>query len=329
MMNERERFHKVFQGQPVDRPPLLDEGVREEVITQWRKEGLPEDQTHLDIFGLKPHEVIGPNLRFRTRYYGRIMDLSENEYRECFNVHLKRFPKDWEDIVRNCQKRDHVVCIWASRGFFQALGVGDWPTLKRVLEGVIKNPDEVKKKLEIYGEFCARMLDMTLKDIEPDFISLGEPISDNNGPLISPRMFDELMIPAYEKIIQMARDRGIKHILVNTYGNSAAVLPSLFKVGMNILWVSEAAETPEMDYLNLRRQFGSELGLIGGIPLSILRSGNRDKMEQKLKEIVEPLMQSGRYIPLASGRVREEIPWSVYKQYREILNEIIKGATHV
>jgi hypothetical protein len=46
-------------------------------------------------------------------------------------------------------------------------------------------------------------------------------------------------------------------------------------------------------------------------------------MEQKLKEIVEPLMQSGRYIPLASGRVREEIPWAVYRQYREILNRII------
>ena len=73
-MNERERFHKVFHGQPVDRPPLLDEGVREEVITQWRKEGMPDDQTHLDIFGLRPHEVIGPNLRFRTRYYPVVSD---------------------------------------------------------------------------------------------------------------------------------------------------------------------------------------------------------------------------------------------------------------
>jgi len=322
-MNERERFHNIFQSQSVDRPPLLDEGVREEVIVQWHKEGMPGNKTHLDIFGLTPHENIGPNLRFRDQYYGRIMGLSEEEYGQCYNVTPKRFPKDWDKTVKRLKNREHIVCIWASRGFFQALGVGDWPTLKQALEGVIKNPGDVREKLEIYGNFCAEMLEMTLNDIDPEFIFLGEAISDNNGPLISPRMFEELMIPTYEKIIRTAKACGTQHILVSTYGNSAAVLPSLFKVGMNILWVSEAAETPEMDYLNLRRQFGPELGLIGGIPLSILRSGNRDEMERKLKEIVEPMMQSGRYIPLASGRVREEIPWSVYKQYREILNTII------
>lgn len=329
-MNERERFQRVFHGEPVDRPPLLDEGVRDEVISQWHREGMPGDKTHLDIFGLTPHENIGPNLRFRNRYYGRIMELSEKEYGQCYNITPKRFPRDWVETVERLQKRDHIVCIWACRGFFQALGVGDWPTLKQVLEGVIRDPGGVGKKLAIYGDFCAEMLDMTLDDIDPEFIFLGEAISDNNGPLISPRMFEELMIPAYEKIIRTAKSRGVEHILVSTYGNSAGVLPALFKAGMNILWVSEAAETHEMDYRHLRRQYGPELGLIGGIPLSILRSGEGDEMERKLKAIVEPLMAGGRYIPLAGGRVREETPWPVYKRYREILNEIItaKGATH-
>ena len=97
----------------------------------------------------------------------------------------------------------------------------------------------------------------------------------------------------------------------------------MFEAGVTILWVSEAAEVPEIDYRNLRRRYGSDLGLIGGIPLSILRSADPEKMEFRLCEIVKPLMESGRYVPLVSGRVREEIPWPVYRRYREILAGLI------
>ena len=81
---------------------------------------------------------------------------------------------------------------------------------------------------------------------------------------------------------------------------------------------------PEIDYRRLRRQYGPGLGLVGGIPLSILRSETQEGMERSLREIVPPLMESGRYLPLAGGRVREEIPWPVYKRYREILAELIR-----
>jgi hypothetical protein len=98
----------------------------------------------------------------------------------------------------------------------------------------------------------------------------------------------------------------------------------MIRAGVTILWVSEAAEVPETDYSSLRRQYGPGLGLVGGIPLSILRSETPEGMERRLREIVPPLMKSGRYLPLAGGRVREEIPWSVYKRYREILAELIR-----
>jgi excisionase family DNA binding protein len=85
----------------------------------------------------------------------------------------------------------------------------------------------------------------------------------------------------------------------------------------------EAAEVPEIEYRNLRRRYGAGLGLIGGIPLSILRAETADAMESRLREIVQPLLESGRYLPLAGGRVREEIPWAVYRRYRETLAGMI------
>ena len=114
-MNERERFYRLFRGEPVDRPPLLDEGVRDEVIAQWRSQGMPPDQTHLEIFNLSPHENTGPDIRFHPDYFGKIMSLSARDYRRAFNISSDRFPENWKETVKRLKHRDHIVCIWASR----------------------------------------------------------------------------------------------------------------------------------------------------------------------------------------------------------------------
>ncbi len=323
-MTERERFQRIIRGEAVDRPPLLDEGVREEVIENWHREGLPPGQTHLEIFGLTPHERVGPDLTYVPSYFGRILDLSDRDYTSAFDVSARRFPPDWNETAKRLENRDHIVCIWASRGLFQALGVGDWPTLERALVGTIKEAARIRSRLEMYGDFCARMLGMTMRDVDPEFIYLSEPISDNEGPLISPAMFEEFMIPVYQKIITTATDYGCENILVSTYGNTTRLFPAMFQAGITMLWISEAAEAPELDYRNLRRQFGPLLGLIGGIPLSILRAKSTDQMRDRVQEIVAPLLQSGRYIPLAGGRIREEIPWTIYQRYREIMADMIR-----
>jgi hypothetical protein len=321
-MNERDRFRRVFTGDRVDRPPLLEEGVRDEVLAMWRAQGLPPGKTHCDVFGLTPHENLGPDIAFLPRYSGRIMNLSLRDYRRAFHASAGRFPENWRETVRRLDARNHIVCIWASRGFFQALGAEDWPTLRHVLRAVIRNPGSIAERIEIYGDFCARMLEMTLRDVDPEFIYLSEPISDNRAPLISPALFAELMIPAYQRIIAAARAHGCANILVSTYGNTALLFPSMIAAGVTMLWISEAAEAPELDYRNLRQQYGPRLGLIGGIPLRILRSGSPEQLRNRLRETVMPLMTAGRYIPLAGGRIREEIPWEVYKCYREVLGEI-------
>jgi hypothetical protein len=317
-----------MHGEAVDRPPLLEEGIREEVLASWYEQGLPAGKTHLDVFGLTPHERVGPDLTFVDSYFGRVFDLSEHEYGKAFSVSRKRLPDDWGETAARLDNREHVVCIWASRGFFQALGVGDWPTLERALLATIKEPARVRSRLELYGDFCASMLEMALSDVNPEFIYLSEPISNNEGPLISPTMFEEFMIPVYEKIIAAAKNHGCENILLSTYGNTTMLFPAMIRAGVTMLWISEAAEAPELDYRQLRRRFGPSVGLIGGIPLSTLRTESPEGIKERLHEIVTPLLHSGRYIPLAGGRVREEIPWSVYKRYRNKLAEILKTSDH-
>ena len=325
-MTERERFRRLMQGESVDRPPLLEEGVREDVIERWHREGLPRGTTHLKMFGLTPHENVGPDITYRPGYAGRVFELSAREYRRAFDVSRRRFPEDWDATVRRLTTREHVACIWAARGFFQALGVEDWATLEQVLIGTRRQAARVHDLLEIYGDFCATMLELTLDEVDPEFIYLSEPIADNGGPLISPAMFEAFMIPVYRRIVDAARTHGCEHVLVSTYGNAARLFPALLDAGVTMLWISEAPEIPELDYRTLRRQFGPTVGLIGGIPLSILWSTPPDHMPARLQELVPPLLAHGRYVPLASGRVRAGVSWTAYKRYRDVLGALMTGA---
>jgi hypothetical protein len=77
-----------------------------------------------------------------------------------------------------------------------------------------------------------------------------------------------------------------------------------------------------MDYRDLRREFGRDLRLIGGIDLDALRGG-REAIRSELEEKVPPLLADGGYVPLADGRVREDVTFSDYSYYRQLLKEII------
>jgi hypothetical protein len=321
-MNERERFRRLFGGQPVDRPPRLEEGIREEVIAAWRAQGLPAGRTHLELFDLTPHETVGGDLRYADAFAGRIMSLSARDYGRAFAASRQRFPADWDETVARLRGRDHVVSLWASRGFFQALGVMDWRTFEAALLGASDAPAATRERLRLYGEFCAEMLELALADLDPEIIYLSEPISDNNAPLISPQMFADLMIPIYERIVAVARAHGCTNVLVSTYGNSALLLPAMIAAGVSILWVSEADGVADVDYHRLRRRF-PQLGLVGGIPLDLVRDAAGVPIEARLREWVSPLLTAGRYLPLAGGRVREEVTWPAYAAYRAALNRIV------
>ena len=76
-----------------------------------------------------------------------------------------------------------------------------------------------------------------------------------------------------------------------------------------------------MDYRQLRREFGRDLRLIGGIDMDVLRR-NKDAIRREIEEKVPPLLADGGYVPLADGRIREDVPFDYYVFYRRLLEQV-------
>jgi hypothetical protein len=76
-----------------------------------------------------------------------------------------------------------------------------------------------------------------------------------------------------------------------------------------------------MDYGDLRREFGRDLRLIGGIDTDVLRE-DKPAIQREIEEKVPPLLAEGGYIPLADGRIRADIPFENYVYYRQMLEKV-------
>lgn len=308
-------------GEP-DRPPLFDEGQRDEVLEAWRLQGMPGGAALSDLFTIDRRDEIEPDLDPSDALQswpdspeglGMLQAALDPD-------DPARLPADWEADVRRWRDRRHTVMLRIHRGFFQSIGIQDWRRFYQSMFLIKDEPRLVRRMLEIQSECNARVAERILGEVRVDAALFSEPIGDNNGPLISPRTYRELVLPTYQPIMDVLRRHGVRTIILRAYANVYPLIPDLLRSGFNCLWVVEV-RSPAMDYLRLRAEFGRDLGLIGGIDLDLLREG-RIAIRHELETNVASLLEQGGYAPLLDGRVRANIPWDIYCYYRELLEQL-------
>ncbi len=272
----------------------------------------PTDEKRSNQPDLDPH----PELK---NWPDSVADLTELEKR-LDPDDPARLPPDWKEKRAELDDADTVCMLRVHRGFFISMGVYEWDRLTHVMYALKKDPDYVKQAMSIWGRFNAAVADRVLTDMTCDAAVFSEPIGGNDGPLISPQMYEEFVLESYEPVLEVLRKHEVETVILRTYANARLLIPSILERGFNGLWACEV-NIETMDYRDLRREFGRDLRLIGGIDLDALRRG-KESIREELEEKVPALIADGGYVPLADGRVREDVPFSHYVYYRQLLSAI-------
>jgi hypothetical protein len=320
-MNSWQRFIQTLSFQAADRVPFLDEGIRDEVNEEWYSQGLPRGVDLNELFHYDVREEFEPDLEPRPyprRWPSRLEELEE--FRSRLNpADRRRLPKGWKGKVKAWQQRDFPLILRMHQGFFLTMGVGDWKRFYEVIYLTKDEPELVMGMMEAQGECAARLAERILGDVRVEAALLSEPIGGNNGPIISPRMYREVVLASYQPLMETFHRFQVPLVIMRTYANPRPLLAGMIELGINCLW---AYETPpgEMDYLDLRKQFGGELRLIGGIDADALRLG-KEAIRREMARVPELLAQGG-FIPLLDGRVREDVPYENYVYYRGLLEKM-------
>ena len=324
-MNSRERFQQTMSyGQP-DQVPLFVEGIRDDVIDTWRRQGMPPGKSLAELFKSDRRVEIAPELEPRinfTKWYAAGSDLTILE-QSLDPDDSERLPSGWPERVRLWSTQTETTVLRVHRGIYQTLGVSNWQGFEDINYLLMDDPRLVNDILKIQANFAARLMERVLSEVEFDAAIFSEAISDNNGPLISPKMFEEFGLPSYKPLLEVLQRHGVQTIIFRSYANAKSLVPVVLKWGFNCLWACEE-NYGEMDYRLIRREFGRELRLIGGIDVDILRQ-DKERIRREIREKVPPLLADGGFVPLADGRIRANVPYENYVAYRTLLVKAVQG----
>src|SRR5271157_758499 len=254
-------------GKP-DRVPYFEEGIRREVLRVWRKQGLGRGADISMLFPSDRREELEPDvdpIPQITRWPASLSELAvlrkSLDHRDDI-----RLPADLAVHVKAGKARDYPLMLRVHRGFFLAMGVRGWNRFKELIELLIYDPQLVRESMLIQGEFAARLTERVLQMVDVDAVVFSEPIGGNDKPLISPGMYEEFVLKSYEPVLAVIRQYGVETIIFRSYANARILIPSILKWGFNCLWACEV-NIEAMDYRDIRREFGRDLRLIGGIDL--------------------------------------------------------------
>jgi uroporphyrinogen decarboxylase len=197
-------------------------------------------------------------------------------------------------------------------------------------------PDLIHTMMERWTELMDRGLAAIQSELELDQIAIGEDICYKTGPLISPDMIREFLLPYYQHVVFRARARqsgtagwhggpplqGLttnRHLYfyVDTDGYAPSVLPLYLEAGMDVMMPFEVASG--CDVVEVGRQY-PDLVLAGGIDKRVLASG-KEAIDAHLRHILPPMVERGGYIPMCDHGVPDNVSLENYLHYRRRMCE--------
>ena len=133
-MTSRSRFLRTLRYEPVDRPPLWDEGLRDDVLAAWQQEGLASGVGPENLFHFDRREELRVDLGPRPAFDETSDDPEVFvRLRDHYRAEPSRLPIDWHQSIREWAQRDYPLGMTVWRGLLQTLAVRDWRSLRHVL----------------------------------------------------------------------------------------------------------------------------------------------------------------------------------------------------
>lgn len=221
-MTTRERFQAVMNFQPFDRLPLIEWAYWwwDATIARWKREGLPD----CSYPELAPHFGHDPYFQdwFKVAHPGcprpvshgagiiKTMDDYEKVLPFLYPAPAQAFDKNltrWAEM----QKQGEAVLWFTLEGFFwfprQLLGI------ERHLFAFYDQPELMHRINRDLVAWQMKCLDAIYDICTPDFMTFGEDMSYNHGPMLSEELFDEFMLPYYKQVIPKIKERGVIPII--------------------------------------------------------------------------------------------------------------------
>jgi len=225
-------------------------------------------------------------------------------------AHPIRLAPDLEERCRASYGSERPVVAWCGSvyGYLR-----NWMGLENISLAIIEQPDWIDEMMNHMTELRLTVLGGIAGKCRVDLGHWWEDMCYNKGPLVSPRWFEEHMVPHYRRVTDfLRRECGCEFHMLDCDGNIHALTPLWLEAGINVLYPVEAAHT---DGHALKSEHGSRLSLRGYFDKRALIAG-KGAIDREFERL-RPLLQSGGFIPHTDHTVPPDVSWDDYCYYRE------------
>jgi hypothetical protein len=192
----------------------------------------------------------------------------------------------------------------------------------RVLMGIENHLYSFYDEPELYHKICEDLADYIIGELpkiyavcKPDFMVISEDMSYNNGPMISEELFNEFLLPYYQKIIPEIKKYGTK-VIIDTDGDVSMMIPWLIRAGID--GVLPLERQAGVDLVKLKEQYPDFI-FIGGYDKMTMSAG--EEAMKKEFERLAPVMRAGGYIPSCDHQTPPGVSFENYQIYVRLLKE--------
>jgi uroporphyrinogen decarboxylase len=238
------------------------------------------------------------------------------QYKKRLQPHPERIPKDINAILAQTQGFNEPIRVRTG----SLVGViRNWMGVQNLAYLQYDDRDLLREMVDTIADLVCWELDQILPKAQVDLGWAWEDICGNNGPLINPEVFATCVVPGYQKISTKLLQFGVKLHAVDSDGVLDALLPGWLEGGVNVLYPMEIGVW-KTDLMALRKRFGRELRMIGGInKLELLK--DRAAIDAEIERRM-PLMRDGGYIPTPDHAVLPGTPLENYRYYLESIRAL-------
>jgi len=356
-MTELERFIACMEYQPVDYTPFWNWGAWPETYERWKSEGynsqrfepaaIADNRNWVgDWFFPRPpfeHKVVEESERYivYVNPEGILMREMKNhpdssmpqfikfpvenrqEFRQFWKERMQpdlgqRVGPDWKERLLALRAMPQPYGIAGDRwgGFFGPL---------RNLVGVEKlctlfydDPAFVEEMMDADADFMIAIMDQILDVTPVDMFLFWEDMAYKSAPLLSPAMARRYMLPRYRRVVDFLRSRGVRYIGLDSDGQIDPLIPVWMDAGLNYLYPFEVQAG--MDVLAVRKKYGKELRIMGGVDKRALAHGPA-AIDAEL-ERVSGLIHEGGYLPHTDHTCPPDISFQNFCYYMEKLAKV-------
>lgn len=330
-MTNRERFLSVLNRRlPEDRLPVVEWATWWDLtLNRWHGEGLDPNLTGDALFQNLNLDVIRqywltnmtPDCP-KPAYHGAPLMEDEDDY-ERLKPYL--YPDNGNEWAWKGMREGEASHLAGDAVVWYSLDGGFW--FPRKLLGIEGHLYSFYDYPELYHRILDDLADYHLRELEklyaictPEFMTLGEDMSYNNGPMLSEAQFDEFIAPYYRRIIPYIHAHGTK-VIVDTDGDITMMVPWLKREGVDGVLPLECQAGVNIPKLNREHP---DFLLMGGFDKMVMKNGE-EAMRAEFERIL-PVMRSGCYIPSVDHQTPPDVSLENYKIYVRLLHEYCEKA---